>query len=672
MTWRACSVPQEPAEGRRRVVIESLSPQIDCGKYPIKRVVGEKVVVEANVFADGHDQVACQLLYGLVNDATMQSCPMLFIGNDRWRAEFPVLHSGKYEYTVEGWIDRFKTWRGDLIKRIDAGQDVHVDFLIGAAIIEDAASRATAKDADFCSRFARRLREKKDTESKKNAALDTELLNIVERYPDRHLVTQHKQRLGVVVDREKARFSTWYEVFPRSCSPEPGRHGTLRDLEARLPYIASMGFDVVYLPPIHPIGQTFRKGKNNSVSAQPDDVGSPWAIGSDEGGHTSIHPQLGTLDDFKRFISGANENGLEVALDIAFQCTPDHPYVKEHREWFRARPDGTIQYAENPPKLYQDIFPLDFESADWRALWSELRDVVLFWMKQGVRIFRVDNPHTKPFLFWEWFIEEIKDKDPGVLFLAEAFTRPKVMYQLAKIGFSQSYTYFTWRNTKEELTDYFNELTHTEVREYFRPNLWPNTPDILPEFLQVGGRPAFMIRLILAATLGASYGIYGPAFELCENAPFQPGSEEYLNSEKYELKHRDLGASWSLKDFIARINRIRKQNPALQSDRTLRFHSTDNPSLICFSKATEDLSNIIVVIVNLDSLRPQTGWITLDLNSLGLGADHAFQVHDLLGDGRYLWQGARNYVELFPESLPAHILHVRPWIRRETDFDYYL
>jgi starch synthase (maltosyl-transferring) len=665
-------VPEEQTEGRRRVVIESLSPQIDCGKFPIKRVVGEKVVVEANVFADGHDQVACQLLYGRADDATMQSCPMLPIGNDRWRAEFPVLNVGRYEFTVEGWIDRFKTWRGDLIKRIDAGQDVHVDLLIGAQMIQDVASRATAEDAAVCSRYARRLREKKDTQSKKNAALDAELLNVIERYPERHLVTQHEKRLGVVVDREKARFSTWYEVFPRSCSPEPGRHGTLQDCEASLPYIASMGFDVVYLPPIHPIGQTFRKGKNNSVSAQHDDVGSPWAIGSDEGGHTSIHRQLGTLEDFKRFISGARENGLEVALDIAFQCTPDHPYVKEHREWFRARPDGTIQYAENPPKLYQDIFPLDFESAEWRALWIELRDVVLFWMKQGVRIFRVDNPHTKPFLFWEWFIGEIKEKDPDILFLAEAFTRPQVMYRLAKIGFSQSYTYFTWRNTKAELTDYFSELTHTEVREYFRPNLWPNTPDILPEFLQVGGRPAFMIRLILAATLGASYGIYGPAFELCENAPFQPGSEEYLNSEKYELKHRDLGSSWSLKDFIARINRIRKENPALQSDRHLRFHGTDNPSLICFSKATEDLSNIIVVIVNLDSFRPQTGWINLDLNSLGLGADHAFQVHDLLGDGRYLWQGARNYVELFPESLPAHILHVRPWIRRETDFDYYL
>ena len=662
-------MPEEQVDGRRRVVIESVRPQVDCGRFSIKRVAGETVVVEADVFADGHDQVACQLLYWRKNETAVQSSPMVSVGNDRWRGEFPVLNVGRYEYTVEGWIDRFTTWRSDLIKRIAAGQDVHVELLIGAQIIEDVAARATGEDAELLRRAAKRLRDKRDKESRKNAALDAELLNAVQRYPERNLVTQLEKPLIVVVDREKARFSTWYEVFPRSCSTEPGRHGTFRDCEARLPYISSMGFDVVYLPPIHPIGRTFRKGKNNSVSAQPEDVGSPWAIGAEEGGHTSIHPQLGTVEEFKHFICAARGHGLEVALDIAFQCTPDHPYVKDHRQWFRTRPDGTIQYAENPPKLYQDIFPLDFESSEWHALWIELRDVVLHWVNQGVRIFRVDNPHTKPFSFWEWLIREIKEKDPEVLFLAEAFTRPHVMYRLAKLGFSQSYTYFSWRNNKQELTDYFNELTHTEVREYFRPNLWPNTPDILPEFLQVGGRPAFMIRFLLAATLGASYGIYGPAFELCENTPYQPGSEEYFNSEKYELKHRDLDASWSLKDFIARINRIRKQNPALQSNRNLRFHNTDNASLICYSKATEDLSNIIVVIVNLDSFRAQSGWIDLDLNSLGLDFDHAFEVHDLLGEGRYRWQGARNYVDLLPESLPAHILEVRRQARTETDAD---
>jgi starch synthase (maltosyl-transferring) len=433
-----------------------------------------------------------------------------------------------------------------------------------------------------------------------------------------------------------------------------------------------MGFDVVYLPPIHPIGQKFRKGKNNSVVAQPDDVGSPWAIGSAEGGHKSIHPQLGTLGDFKRFVSKAKLHGLEVALDIAFQCTPDHEYARQHPEWFRKRPDGSIQYAENPPKKYHDIYPLDFETADWQALWQELKSVFDFWIDQDVRIFRVDNPHTKPFSFWEWIIGEIKTEHPDVLFLAEAFTRPHVMYRLAKLGFSESYTYFTWRNTKQELTDYFTELTQTEVKEYFRPNLWPNTPDILSEFLQLGGRPAFMVRLILAATLGANYGIYGPAFELCENVPFLPGSEEYLDSEKYELKHRDLQASWTLKDLISKVNRIRKENAALRSNRNLRFHDTDNPALICYSKATDDLSSVILVVVNLDCLHVQSGWVHLDLASVGVDTNHAFQVRDLLGEGLYFWQGSRNYVELTPESLPAHIFRVRRWIRTERDFDYYL
>jgi starch synthase (maltosyl-transferring) len=433
-----------------------------------------------------------------------------------------------------------------------------------------------------------------------------------------------------------------------------------------------MGFDVVYLPPIHPIGQAFRKGKNNSVVVQPDDVGSPWAIGSSQGGHKTVHPELGTLEDFKRFLFKAREYGLEVALDIAFQCSPDHPYVTRHPEWFRMRPDNTIQYAENPPKKYQDIYPLDFESAQWPSLWEELRNVFQFWIEQGVGIFRVDNPHTKPFVFWEQVISEIKEHYPDVLFLSEAFTRPHVMYRLAKSGFSQSYTYFAWRNSKQELTSYFTELTQTEVREYLRPNLWPNTPDILPEFLQIGGRPAFMVRLILAATLGASYGIYGPAFELCENLPLRPGSEEYLNSEKYELKRRDLHSRNSLKDLISRVNRIRKENPALQSNRNLHFHETDNPALICYSKATDDFANVIVVVVNLDCFHTQTGWVRLDLGAIGLDANHSFQVHDLLGDGNYLWQGTSNYVELVPESLPAHILRLRRWVRTERDFDYYL
>ena len=660
-----------PVEGRQRVVIERVSPEIDGGRFAIKRVMGETVQVEADVFADGHDQVACQILHG-ENDQVMHASPMKPLGNDRWRGEFYVTKMGRYRYTVEGWLDRFRTWRSALEKRVVAGQDVAVDLLAGAEIIDAAAARAAGHDAELLRIWAQRLREHKDQQSGVAIGLDAELLRLAQRYPDRGLASRYDKQLSVVVDREKARFSTWYEVFPRSCGPQAGRHGTFQDCEAWLPYIASMGFDVVYLPPIHPIGKSFRKGKNNAPVAQPDDVGSPWAIGSAEGGHKSINPELGTLEDFRRFIAKAAEHGLEVALDIAFQCTPNHPYVQEHREWFRTRPDGSVQYAENPPKKYEDIYPLDFETRDWQGLWEELKGILDFWIGQGVRIFRVDNPHTKPLPFWAWLIDAIKTEHPDVLFLAEAFTRPQVMQRLAKIGFSQSYTYFTWRNTRQELTDYFKELMQTQIMEYLRPNLWPNTPDILPEFLQVGGRPAFMVRLILAATLSASYGIYGPALELCENVPLRPGSEEYLNSEKYELKHRDLNSPQSLKDLIARVNQIRRENPALQHNRNLHFHETDNPVLLCYSKVTDDLSSAVIVIVNLDCFHIQTGWVNLDLTWLGVDTSHAFQVHDLLGEGRFFWQRSRNYVELVPQSLPAHILQIRRWVRTERDFDYYL
>jgi len=662
---------EQQADGRCRVAIERVSPEIDCGRFAIKRVAGETVVVEADVFADGHDQVACRVLYRQSNKE-LQSAPMMPLGNDRWRGKFTVSNLGRYEYTVEGWIDRFQSWRSALEKRIAAGQDFHLDLLAGAELVESAASRASDRDAAALRHWAQRFRENKAGAPGTAFPRDKELLDLMQRYPERSFASRYGKQLTVFVDREKARFSTWYEVFPRSCSPEAGRHGTFLDLETWLPYIASMGFDVLYLPPIHPVGRAFRRGKNNSAEAQSEDVGSPWAIGSAEGGHKSIHPQLGTLEDFRRLITKAGEHGLEIAVDLAFQCSPDHPYVKEHPQWFRVRPDGSIQYAENPPKKYQDIYPLDFENAGWQALWEELKSIFLFWIDQGVRVFRVDNPHTKSFSFWERVIGEIKEIHPDVLFLAEAFTRPHVMHRLAKLGFSQSYTYFAWRNTKQELTEYFTELTQTDVQDYMRPNLWPNTPDILPEYLQVGGRAAFMVRLILAATLGASYGIYGPAFELCENVAMQPGSEEYLNSEKYELKNRNLNSQASLKDLISRINRIRKENSALQSNRSLHIHQTDNPSLICYSKATDDFANVIVVVVNLDSSHTQAGRVHLDLAAIGLDDSHAFQVHDLLGDGKYLWQGSKNYVELIPESLPAHILHLRRWVRTERDFDYYL
>ena len=659
-------------DGRIRVVVEHVRPEIDGCRFPIKRVIGDHLVVEADVFADGHDELSAWILYRHESQQEWQWSPMKRAGGDRWRGEYVVSRLGRYRYTVEGRVERFETWRRDLIRRIGALQELEVEFQIGAALIDSAAEGATGADAEALRSWSHKLRHEEDLAARESIAVADEVADLVQRYSPRRFAGRYDKELSVVVDRPKAGFSTWYEVFPRSCSPEPERHGTLRDCEAWLPYVASMGFDVLYLPPVHPIGRTFRKGKNNSVQASPEDVGSPWAIGAKEGGHTSIHPELGTLDDFDRLLAKAAEYGVEIALDIAFQCTPDHPYVQEHADWFRKRPDGTIQYAENPPKKYQDIYPLDFETSDWRALWEELRRVLLFWTGRGVRIFRIDNPHTKAFAFWEWVIAEVKERHPDVLFLAEAFTRPDVMYRLAKIGFSQSYTYFTWRNTKEEITRYFLELSGTELSEYFRPNLWPNTPDILPEYLQVGGKAAFMVRLVLAATLGANYGIYGPAFELAENTPREPASEEYLNSEKYELKHRDLNAPGSLKEFIARVNRIRRENLALESQRNLRFHETDNPAVICYSKATDDLSNVVIAIVNLDAAHAQTGWATLDLGALGVDPGRSFQAHDLLGAGRYLWHGARVYFELVPESLPAHIMLLRRWIRTEKEFDYYL
>jgi starch synthase (maltosyl-transferring) len=503
-------------------------------------------------------------------------------------------------------------------------------------------------------------------------ALDEDVARIMAGLPDTGLVTMYDKELAVIVEREKARFSTWYEMFPRSCASEPGRHGTFKDCESRLPYVTTMGFDVLYLPPIHPIGRTHRKGKDNAPIADPDDPGSPWGIGSDEGGHKAVHPQLGTLEDFRRLVARAREHGIDIALDIAFQCSPDHPYVKDRPDWFRWRPDGTVQYAENPPKKYQDIYPLNFETPRWQELWEELKDVVMFWIDQGVRIFRVDNPHTKPFRFWEWLIGEVRGAHPDVIFLSEAFTRPKVMYHLAKLGFTQSYTYFAWRNTKSELTQYFTELTQTDVRECFRANLWPNTPDILTEYLQSGGRPAFAVRLVLAATLGASYGIYGPAFELCENRAAEPSSEEYLHSEKYGIRHWNIDRPDSLRELIARVNRIRGENRALQSDWSLRFHPVDNDQLICYSKQTEDLANVIIVVVNLSPHYTLSGWVELDLEPLGIDATEPYQVHDLLTDARYLWSGPRNYVELNPRTVPAHVFRVRRRIRTERDFDYYM
>jgi starch synthase (maltosyl-transferring) len=673
-------LPRRPAalekfndeKSRKRVVIEGVNPEIDGGRFPVKRTLGDRVRVEADIVADGHEVIAALLLYRREQDNAWRSTPMDPLVNDRWWGEFQVLELGRYVYAIQAWVDRFRTWQRDLKKRVDAGQDVAIEFLVGAQIIAAAESRASKSQARQLKEWDAILRGDGGLQEKYEAAQNPELAELMRQYPDKRFISTYDKNLTVAVEPVKARFSAWYEMFPRSCSPEPGRHGTFKDCEARLPYIAKMGFDVLYLPPIHPIGRKNRKGKNNHPVAEKGDVGSPWAIGGAEGGHKAVHPDLGTLEDFRHFVERAQEYGIDIALDIAFQGSPEHPYVKKHPKWFRWRPDNTVQYAENPPKKYEDIFPFDFETEDWQELWEEFKSVILFWTEQGVRIFRVDNPHTKPFHFWEWLISDIKRDYPEAIFLSEAFTRPKVMYRLTKLGFTQSYTYFAWRNTKWELTQYFTDLTQTEVREYFRANLWPNTPDILTEYLQFGGRPAYMIRLVLAATLGANYGIYGPPFELCVSQPRDPGSEEYLDSEKYEVKYWDLNRPESLKDFIARVNRVRRDNPALHSDWNLKFFPIDSEQLICYGKYTDDLSNIIVVVVNLNPHHTQGGWLTLPLEELGLDPAQPYQVHDLLGDGRFLWHGSRNYVELDPRVLPAHIFRIRRRVRTERDFDYYM
>ena len=657
-------------DGRMRAIIEAVSPIVDGGRFPIKRVAGEEVIVEADCFADGLRLLACELLHRRAGQKTWNRIAMKALPNDRWRASFNVEALGRYVYTITAWADAFLSWRHDFARRVDA-DDIRVAAQVGADLVDAAAERAKGADKRRLIDWAKSLRVETDIDALQALALDKRLSELAAEYPDRSQATTYPVELKVTVDRERARCSAWYELFPRSCSANAGEHGTFRDCAARLPYVAAMGFDVVYLPPIHPIGRERRKGRNNTLATASDDVGSPWAIGADEGGHTSLHPQLGTLDDFASLLASARELGLEIALDVAFQCAPDHPWVKSHPQWFKWRPDGSVQYAENPPKKYQDIYPFNFETDDWRSLWQALADVFVYWIDHGVRIFRVDNPHTKPFAFWEWAIERIRSEHVDVIFLAEAFTRPKVMHRLAKLGFTQSYTYFTWRNTKQELTDYFTELSQGPGREYFRPNCWPNTPDILSEYLQVGGRPAFMARAALAATLAANYGIYGPAFELMQHRPREPGSEEYLDSEKYEIRNWDLAHPDSLAEFIGRLNAARRDNPALQRDWSLRFFAVDNDQLICYCKTTGNLDNIIVVVVNLDPAHTQSGWVQLDLGALGIEAATAYQMHDLLTGARYLWNGPRNFVLLDPARVPAHVFRLRRHVHSEHDFDYF-
>ena len=655
----------------KRIMIEKVFPEIDEGLFPIKRTVGEKVVVRAHIFADGHDIISADLLYRNEKQKDWEKVRMSTLGNDVWSASFTIEKMQIYYYTVQAWIDEFQTWQSGLRKKSEAGQDISVDLQVGIGIIEEKAMRSSGTLAKELEDWISRIQDEKDPNRRLALALDQKIADLFYKNPDENGITRYKRELRVDVDQPKALFGSWYEIFPRSCGSLPGKHANFKDCEGLLPELSRMGFDILYLTPIHPIGITNRKGRNNSLACAPNDPGSPWAIGSKEGGHKAINPLLGNLEDFRSLLKKAKTQGIDIALDLAFQCSPDHPYVKEHPEWFKWRPDGLVQFAENPPKKYEDIIPFNFDTVSWKALWEELKSIVFFWAEQGVRIFRVDNPHTKPFAFWEWLIKETKQKYPDIIFLSEAFTRPKIMYRLAKIGFQQSYTYFTWRNTKQEFTEYLLELTQGDVAEFFRPNFWPNTPDILSEYLQYGGRPAFMARLVMAATMSSNYGIYGPAFELCINEAL-PGKEEYNNSEKYEIKHWEKNRPQDITDFISRVNKIRKENPALQRTKNLKLCEINNQNLIAYLKTGDDLSNIIVTVVNLDPFHTQSGWLHLPIQELGIEQNRPYLAHDLLSNDKYIWQGGVNYIELNPQIVPAHILRLHRRLHREQDFDYYL
>ncbi len=655
-----------------RVVVENLRPSVDGGRFPAKGCLGDRIEVTADIHADGHDVIRAVTRWRGPGETAWRETPLEPLQNDVWSATFPAECLGFHEFCVEAWVDRFRTWRRDLEKWFAAEQydDVRSDLVAGARLVSQAQKRATDDDVEALRKAAHRLADKKVGLSERFAAATADdLLERMDRYADRAPAAR-SEPLPVQVDPVLARFSSWYEIFPRSVWGADAGPGTLRDVEARLDEIAAMGFDVLYLPPIHPIGRTNRKGKNNATVAGPEDLGSPWAIGAVEGGHTAVHPALGTIGDVDRLVVSARAKGVELALDLAFQCAPDHPWVAEHPGWFRRSPDGAIRYAENPPKKYQDIYPFDFECDEWKALWEALRDVVSFWIERGVRVFRVDNPHTKPYAFWEWLFAEIRRERPDVVFLSEAFTRPKVMARLAKVGFHQSYTYFTWRNTASELREYLTSLTDADLAAFLRPNFWPNTPDILPEFLQAGGPAAFRLRLVLAATLCSSYGIYGPAYELCEAEPLATGREEYLDSEKFEMKRWDLARARPMRALVTRLNRIRRDNPALQTMEGLRFHDTDREELFAFSRSDASAKNVLVIVANLDPHHRHSGYV--DLADIGLPTSGSYQVHDLLGDARFLWRGERNFVEIDPAVAPAHVFRVRRKLKTERDFDYWL
>lgn len=640
-------------QGQSRVIIENVQPQVDGGLYPAKRTVGEILEVSADIFADGHDHIRADVLFRQAGEKEWTRRPMTHRGNDSWACDIQLDKQINYVFTVEAWIDHFETWYDGIVKKINANIDVSVELMEGANYLKEL-SAGKNKELDT---IASLFEDKKKSKESIGKVTSASFAQIVHQFPLRHFETRYPKELVVKVESSRTLFTTWYELFPRSAS-STGKHGTFHDVIKLLPRIESMGFDVLYLPPIHPIGKINRKGGNNSTTSKPGEPGSPWAIGSDEGGHKAVHPELGALADYKKLISESRSRGIDIALDLAFQCAPDHPYVKEHPEWFRQRPDGSIQYAENPPKKYQDIYPFDFECENWKELWEELKSVTLFWIENGVTIFRVDNPHTKPIPFWEWLITEVHKTHPDIIFLAEAFTRPKIMSSLAKVGFNQSYTYFTWRVSKGELIEYMNELVFGPSRNYFRPNFWPNTPDILPYHLQHQSENIFILRLALAATMSSNYGIYGPPYEMCDNDPV-PGKEEYNNSEKYEVKKYDWKRTNRMTDIITILNKARKEHRALQSTWNIRFCAIENPNLIAYIKSTPDLTDIILTVVNLDPHNKHQGYVQLPKALLGLGDFINVKLNDLVTGEWFTWTQEWNYVELEPNRMPFHLFELK-------------
>ncbi len=645
------------ASGKTRVIISNVKPVVEGGIFPVKAVVGETITFSADIFGDGHDAIAASLYIRNAVAEEVTEVPMVFQLNDFWNVDFTFLSTGKYSFWIEGWEDHYTNWKKGLKKKFDAGQDLTVEFQIGTMLLNKAAAVLPRQQSALLD-WSTKINEAGSNEEAVNLALNDELAALI--YPFREAdIISSSGVYQIEVERKKAAFSTWYELFPRSAAKEPGKHGTFKDVITLLPRVAQMGFDVLYFPPIHPIGERNRKGKNNSLIATAEDPGSPWAIGNRKGGHKAIHPELGTLNDFKKLVVAAKGMGIEIAMDIAFQCAPDHPYVKEHSAWFIWRPDGTVQYAENPPKRYEDILPFNFETDDWENLWDELKSVLQYWVDAGVTIFRIDNPHTKAFRFWEWAIAEIRNKNPEVLFLAEAFTRPRVMERLAKAGFNQSYTYFTWRNSKKDLEEYLTELTKTDMRYYFRPNFWPNTPDILPPDLIVGGENAHITRLILAATLSSSYGVYGPVYEFGINTPHGT-KEEYVDNEKYEIHHWDWDKYTRIREVMIRLNKIRKENPALQSTWNIEFAETTSDQIICYVKVDRATNNRLIIVVNMDFWTTQSASLRIPESLLGLPPGTPYKVRDLLSGDTYHWQGEWQYAELNPYLMPAHIFKIEP------------